>query len=377
MFASPAGPAPLEYPMTKERKRGLYIGVGLLLFVCVVPPCVVYYVLSYAVEGVHRSTVYGYTSISMGVLQIPQWFFRYYQLCRQNGACSPFIPRADPSLPSPSTSRPPQPLRSTLLQRTKRTLFRADTLQWLSLLIGIGASIPMLVASRKGAFIPLVLKYPITMGIFGLSIILVTALSSSPGIKQPCRLSSVKAGMPFRPALAYLWEDLTAVEGGGGYSSRQAFSRRYDSSPIFREMNTVVSVFLGISFLLYFALALVLTLGLANYSRGRNLEALNFGANFFLFVVWNAATAGIALRWVQRYIQDEERRWNRRQLYGMPGLWRSSHAVGEFDGGFEVRHYGSADDWSINSGLERDTSAEAKAVAQLDAESLVDGRSRG
>ncbi|CAD6906084.1 unnamed protein product [Tilletia controversa] len=236
MFASPAGPAPLEYPMTKERKRGLYIGVGLLLFVCVVPPCVVYYVLSYAVEGVHRSTVYGYTSISMGVLQ---------------------------------------------------------------------------------------------------------------------------------------------VEGGGGYSSRQAFSRRYDSSPIFREMNTVVSVFLGISFLLYFALALVLTLGLANYSRGRNLEALNFGANFFLFVVWNAATAGIALRWVQRYIQDEERRWNRRQLYGMPGLWRSSHAVGEFDGGFEVRHYGSADDWSINSGLERDTSAEAKAVAQLDAESLVDGRSRG
>ncbi|CAD6912633.1 unnamed protein product [Tilletia laevis] len=314
MFASPAGPAPLEYPMTKERKRGLYIGVGLLLFVCVVPPCVVYYVLSYAVEGVHRSTVYGYTSISMGVLQ---------------------------------------PLRSTLLQRTKRTLFRADTLQWLSLLIGIGASIPMLVASRKGAFIPLVLKYPITMGIFGLSIILVTALSSSPGIKQPCRLSSVKAGMPFRPALAYLWEDLTAVEGGGGYSSRQAFSRRYDSSPIFREMNTVVSVFLGISFLLYFALALVLTLGLANYSRGRNLEALNFGANFFLFVVWNAATAGIALRWVQ------------------------SHAVGEFDGGFEVRHYGSADDWSINSGLERDTSAEAKAVAQLDAESLVDGRSRG
>lgn len=43
------------------------------------------------------------------------------------------------------------------------------------------------------------------------------------------------------PGLAYVWPDLTAVDGGGRQVFREAFERRWSASPPFRHMVTVLS----------------------------------------------------------------------------------------------------------------------------------------
>ncbi|KAE8222038.1 hypothetical protein CF319_g4701 [Tilletia indica] len=334
----PTGPIPLGYPMTKSRQRSLVIAIVLIILVNVVAPCAVYYVLRYAVKGYGLKSLFGYTSLAMGTITVLQWPYRYFQLCRKNGACSPVKPRTASLLPPASPTEPPlAPPKLSTLQKVKWVLVRADSLQWGLLISMVLGGIPLVISAkstgRRAKFISLILTYPIAMAIVGLAMLAITLLSLYPEIKQPFRLSSVKTGSSFRPALAYFWEDIVAVDGGGGYEFRQAFSRRFESSPHFRKMNTVLSFFLGISFILYFVLALILTIILANYTRdtqlSKRLEAWSFGANFLLFTIWNALTALIATFWGRRYMAEEERRWKRRNLYGIPEHERSSSAAGD------------------------------------------------
>ncbi|KAE8214067.1 hypothetical protein CF327_g2491 [Tilletia walkeri] len=374
------GPIPLGYPMTKSRQRSLVIAIVLMILLNIVAPCVVYYVLRYAVKGYGASDLFGYTSLAMGTVSVLQWPYRYFQLCRQNGACSPVKPRTASLLPPVSSTEPQLALpKLGALQKFKWVLVRADSFQW-GLLIGIiFGAIPLIVSAmstgRRGMFIPLILTYPIVMGMIGLAMLGITLLSLYPEVKQPFRLSSVKKGSSFRPGLAYLWEDITAVDGGGGYEFRQAFSRRFESSPHFRKMNTVLSFFLGISFILYFVLALILTIILANYNRNtrlsNRLEAWSFGANFLLFTIWNSLTALIATFWGRRYMAEEERRWKRKNMYGMPEYERSSSAAGEYASAFDARFNNSCDISTTMSGARSVLSppiAEAEVGDSMDVE---------
>ncbi|KAK0529224.1 hypothetical protein OC835_004396 [Tilletia horrida] len=409
------GPAPLGYPMTKARKRSLGLSIAFMLLVNVALPCVLYYVLRYTDAGrtLKARDLYGFTSIPMGVLQLPQWPWRFYQLCRRNGEASPLLPRRaallpptpeqvrasadteaagasggggagdlthdsdpnpdpdldpeagpatagctsatalDSSFASSVASHPlPAQLGAGLGSRIKWVLSRADTFQWAFLLGLVIGAIPIILCSSSlgnssskagggGSFAALVLTYAIVMGFIGAVMLLVTALACCE-VRQPCRMSSVRKGLAFRPALAYLWEDLTAVEGGGGYTFRQAFCRRFETSPLFREMQAVLSLFLSLAFLLYAALSVALTVTLSSSGRGRRYESWSFGANMLLFVLWNGMVGAVAVVWARRYLAEEERRWRRKELYHMDDYWDAaiSRQAGTRDS--QQRRQGSA-----------------------------------
>jgi hypothetical protein len=61
-------------------------------------------------------------------------------------------------------------------------------------------------------------------------------------VKLPFRFGSMDAGSVVRPAIYYIVEDVVAVDGNGGIEYREAFTARYDSSPIFQKMIWRLSV---------------------------------------------------------------------------------------------------------------------------------------
>jgi len=82
-----------------------------------------------------------------------------------------------------------------------------------------------------------------------------TALSillNALGTTLPFRFGSMDSGIVVRPAIYYIVEDVVAVDGNGGIEYREAFSARYESSPMFRSMITTLSVVWCLAF---FALA--------------------------------------------------------------------------------------------------------------------------
>lgn len=71
-------------------------------------------------------------------------------------------------------------------------------------------------------------------------------------VKLPFRFGSVDAGNLVRPAIYYIVEDVVAVDGNGGTEYREAFTGRYESSPIFQRMIWTLSMLWCLAF---FALA--------------------------------------------------------------------------------------------------------------------------
>jgi hypothetical protein len=75
--------------------------------------------------------------------------------------------------------------------------------------------------------------------------------------RLPFRFGSLDAGEVVRPAIYYIVEDVVAVDGNGGMEYRQAWTARYDGSPVFQRMIWTLSLLWMVVF--YF-LALVFTI---------------------------------------------------------------------------------------------------------------------
>jgi hypothetical protein len=70
-------------------------------------------------------------------------------------------------------------------------------------------------------------------------------------IKLPFRFGSLDAGNVLRPAVYYIVEDVVAVDGNGGIEYREAFTARYNGSPIFRQMIWTLSVLWMVAFYIF------------------------------------------------------------------------------------------------------------------------------
>jgi len=70
-------------------------------------------------------------------------------------------------------------------------------------------------------------------------------------IKLPFRFGSLEAGNVLRPAVYYIVEDVVAVDGNGGAEYREAFTARYNGSPIFRRMIWTLSVLWMVAFYIF------------------------------------------------------------------------------------------------------------------------------
>lgn len=61
-------------------------------------------------------------------------------------------------------------------------------------------------------------------------------------VKLPFRFGSLGAGNVLRPAVYYIVEDVVAVDGNGGLEYREAWTKRYETSPVFRKMILELSI---------------------------------------------------------------------------------------------------------------------------------------
>lgn len=70
------------------------------------------------------------------------------------------------------------------------------------------------------------------------------------GFKAPVRLSSVPRKGEMRPAIYFIIEDVTAVDGGGGTGYRVRLDKRYQASANFRQCLNFLSLFWSVPALL-------------------------------------------------------------------------------------------------------------------------------
>ena len=70
-------------------------------------------------------------------------------------------------------------------------------------------------------------------------------------VRLPFRFGSLDAGNVVRPAIYYIVEDVVAVDGNGGIEYREAFTARYESSPIFQRMIWTLSVVWMVAFYIF------------------------------------------------------------------------------------------------------------------------------
>lgn len=68
------------------------------------------------------------------------------------------------------------------------------------------------------------------------------------GIKIPFRFGSVEKGNVIRPAIYYIVEDVVAIDGNGGVEYREAWTKRYEGSPVFRKMILELSIVWMVAF---------------------------------------------------------------------------------------------------------------------------------
>lgn len=70
-------------------------------------------------------------------------------------------------------------------------------------------------------------------------------------VRLPFRFGSLEAGNIVRPAVYYVVEDVVAVDGNGGIEYREAFTARYESSPVFQKMIWTLSVVWMLAFYVF------------------------------------------------------------------------------------------------------------------------------
>jgi hypothetical protein len=72
-------------------------------------------------------------------------------------------------------------------------------------------------------------------------------------VELPFRFGSVEKGNKVRPAIYYIVEDVVAVDGNGGLEYREAFTSRYENSPVFQRLVWNLSVVWMVGFYVFAA----------------------------------------------------------------------------------------------------------------------------
>jgi hypothetical protein len=86
---------------------------------------------------------------------------------------------------------------------------------------------------------------PTLVFITGIELV-ITWIGMAAGAKTPFKVSSIPKGVPMRPTIYTVIEDVVAVDGGGGRAYRRALDERYEASPMFRQMLARVNMFWAI-----------------------------------------------------------------------------------------------------------------------------------
>ena len=110
---------------------------------------------------------------------------------------------------------------------------------------------------------------PLSVLIFYVCVeLLLAQLGLAAGIRAPFRFSSVARGEPLRPGVYFIVEDVVAVDGEQGQAFRQAWSDRYEASPVLQSHLRRVSLIWATTGLAIVAVVLGCVFGVPNPEVG-------------------------------------------------------------------------------------------------------------
>jgi hypothetical protein len=289
-------PPSLGYEMTTKRWRSLIWQLTFIASINTIAPTLIFYLYKHLAGDYSRNPALTYTwvTLALGTLELFQWPARTFNLYKNNFARSGH----------PLTGEKRKGWAKVKPFFTHQDFFGLQF--FLCIVVGaIGLTLCCSLGGTRGSFPLLVISIPTVVLYLGL-VLGLTSICTALKLNTPCSISSLPAGQPFRPAFYFLWEDLVAVDGAGGYDFRKRISRRYEESPPYRSMmQHLTLIFIAWAFVLFLvALAMVV----ANVRRGLN-EDIVMGVIVGFSVIWSFAVAVFAWYFAQRGLQNEKFWW--------------------------------------------------------------------
>lgn len=253
-----------------SKKQSIAISALIILLVNGFTPAVVYYILQY---GTLSSRTIVITAVEVPAsLTLIHWPYRLWLLKKRKGENSP----------------------------KDAGMFTWDAFQW-NFVLGVAQVTTFcVVAGIKESMRWYMFSFVGVVGISSISF-LVTWILARKGIRLPVRISSVPAGSVCRPGIYHLIEDITACEGAGGREYRERLNVRWESSFIFRELLSQITLVFGISLLLQTAVQFVILFATP--------EKVFVGLSTVLLWTWFGLTLLWGWRYSQLRIRHEEEKW--------------------------------------------------------------------
>lgn len=107
---------------------------------------------------------------------------------------------------------------------------------------------------------------------------------------------------PWRPAAYFVWEDVTAVDGGGGAAFRAQLDARYCASPPFRAMCRNLGFLLGFGAIALLGIEIGVTFSGAN-------EDVIYRPSMAIAVTWAGVGATVTICYARWALSREHRWW--------------------------------------------------------------------
>lgn len=200
-------PPSLHYTL---RTRKLYITIfwALILIDSIAIPLVLYFCLHY-LTSLSANSVFSISTACLGGISIIEYILRFWRLWRHNSKC-----------------------RVIGGKRWYLDWFHFNfSAAWIFIMV------ELIVGTSPDDPPIRLLAMPLSSLCFFFCLSLITQdILRVLKVPQPCRISSLPRGSPFRPGIYHIVEDICAVDGSGGTIFRRRLNARWNASHDFRQM---------------------------------------------------------------------------------------------------------------------------------------------
>jgi len=264
------GPPPINFDPWKEKKKGIIIYWGLIIFCNVVIPCLVFYPVKGLGENVTTKDAIGIGSASLGISATLEFPLRAWTLYKRKDEVGPL---------------------------GDQPWWHFDSFMWFYTLAMLVAAIPLAVApATNPPLVTFFLMFPaLLIGELGLN--MVPTLFN---FKTVTWISSDPPGTRIKPAVFYYTEDICAVDAGKGRQFRREWNARYNASPPFRALMYQLTVFWSAGCFLFVGLTAAVTF----------TTSLDFAFAYVLVQIFVWGGLWFFLTWMYaKYSLDREYAW--------------------------------------------------------------------
>ncbi|KAF2842677.1 hypothetical protein M501DRAFT_1012079 [Patellaria atrata CBS 101060] len=269
-------PPPLNYSL-RPRKKYIFWFWFLVVLDVVCMPIALYFGLWYG-TSLSPNAVFSISTALLGTVSIVEYFLRFYRLWKKGSTCR--------------------------VIGAKR--FYLDFFHWNLSIAWIAVMIELIVGTVQENPPIRLLAMPVSSMIFGIAVqFLLIDILRLAGVKAPVRVSSLPRGVPLRPGIYSIIEDIVAVDGSGGTEFRQRLNLRYQASHLFRQMLHRLTLFwaFGAFGVASATTAIIFTIdGDIAYILG-----------WVIPFIWAGIWSWITIIWVQRDLEKERREWPKEQ----------------------------------------------------------------